>query len=192
MTVNAVMAALSTRGAVRQAGVFPETADTELREAPSTTRTSESQRGRIDGPQKGERLTSGEGSDEFPNELPADLQETLEKINPTGALDNCGRCVDALVRALNGEKSVAEEGSDFQVSHLEDKYGLFKDANALEIKRELLADGEGAHAIIKGEFKPRPNGTADGHVFNAVHWNDGKVYFVDPQLGKVVTLEDLL
>jgi len=155
------------------------------------SRSTEPQRGRIAGPQKGVRPRGGEAAGEFPEELPVDLQKLLEKANPTGSRENCGRCVDVFARTLNGDESFAEEGDDFQVRHLEDKYGPFRDANALEIKGELLADGEGAHAIIKGEFRPGPDGKVRGHVFNAVHWNDGKVYFVDPQNGKAVTLQDL-
>lgn len=162
-----------------------ETAEPE--QTPAGT-SQDPQHGRIAGPAKGMSRTSG-----LYSRLPASLQKLLEKINPTGdRAYNCGKCVDAFAQTLNGNESVAEEGNDIQVQHLEDNYGSFVDATLPEIEKELLAEGEGAHAIIKGEFKPSPNGQAEGHVFNAVHWNDGKVYFVDSQSGEAVTPEDLL
>jgi hypothetical protein len=176
-----VVGALSRTG--DDAGVSVRTGEAER--APGT-KTTETQRGRIAGPAKGLSDTSG-----LFRRLPADLEELLKRVNPTGSRTNCGRCVEAFVRALNGDDLAAEEGEDFQVEELEDKYGRFQDATIPEIEERLSADGEGAHAIIKGEFKPGPDGTADGHVFNAVRWNDGKVYFVDPQSGEAVTPEDL-
>lgn len=173
-----VVRALSKTG--DDAGVPTGTAEAER---PPKTDSTRVQRGRIAG-SKDAKSTSGRPS----GTLPSGLQRVLKKINPTADRYNCGRCADALAQTLNGNESIAEEGWDIQAEHLEDKYGRFVDATIPEIEKELLADGEGSHAIVKGEYQPGPDGKAEGHVFNAVHWNDGKVYFVDPQSGTAADL----
>lgn len=119
-----------------------------------------------------------------------DVSEWLSDINPNyDAFDpespycnNCGSCAYAVHQRLEGNPDIcATENNIGYNSEMEALTGMEQvSMSPSEIEQRLLAEGDGAHAIIGID---RAQGA--GHWFNAACLN-GKVVAIDGQSGEVM------
>lgn len=108
------------------------------------------------------------------SELPAELQQAVEGINPTGSGTNCVNCALALDNTLAGNPTSALPSRVTNVN-----ISNFTQSTVQEIEQNLLNAGPGAKGIAMGT-----NGGV-GHAFNVVNYN-GTIYFMDGQAGSAI------
>lgn len=134
--------------------------------------------------------------DYFPEDTGGDTQdmskvsEWLGEINPnfdpfdteSPYCNNCGSCAYAVYQRLEGDSDIcATEQNIGYNSEMEALTGMEQvSMSPEEIQSRLLAEGDGAHAIIGIDRAEGP-----GHWFNAA-CVDGKVVAIDGQSGEIM------
>ncbi len=123
------------------------------------------------------------------SDLSEEIRDWLPEINPnfdpydyeSPYCNNCGSCSYAVWRRLEGDTSICATAENIPYNdQMEALTGMEQvPMSPEEIEQRLLAQGEGAHAIIGVDRAEGP-----GHWFNAVCMN-GKVYAVDGQSGQI-------
>lgn len=119
----------------------------------------------------------------------SDLPQWLGDINPnydpydytSPYCNNCGSCAYAVYRRLQGDPDICATATNIPYnSEMEALTGMTQvSMSPSEIERRLLAQGDGAHAIIGIDRAEGP-----GHWFNAA-CIDGRVVAIDGQTGEI-------
>ena len=118
-----------------------------------------------------------------------DINEWIHDINPnfdpfdveSDYSNNCGSCAYAVYQRLEGDSDACATATNIGYnSEMEALTGLEQvSMSPEEIQERLLAEGDGAHAIIGIDREVGP-----GHWFNAA-CIDGKVVAIDGQTGEI-------
>ncbi len=126
---------------------------------------------------------------------PARLKELLKDVNPTKCRDNCGNSSITFDRraATGAMSSAVPSGVQRRIVIAEYAESIGRSGMAVpgtpeSIRRSLAMLPNETRAIITGKFTSGPQ-KGLGHAFNATKI-DGSVYFVDPQVGRVMTPKD--
>lgn len=119
----------------------------------------------------------------------SDINEWIGDINPnfdpfdvnSDYSNNCGSCAYAVYQRLEGNPDACASADNIGYNReMEALTGLEQiSMSPEEIQERLLAEGEGAHAIIGIDRETGP-----GHWFNAA-CIDGKVVAIDGQTGEI-------
>ena len=127
----------------------------------------------------------------FPEDVQdmSDVKEWLGDINPnydefnldSPYCNNCGSCAYAVYRRLEGDTDITASAENIPYNEeMEALTGMEQvSMSPEEIEKTLLAQGDGAHAIIGIDRAEGP-----GHWFNAA-CIDGKVVAIDGQTGEI-------
>ena len=130
-------------------------------------------------------------AEDLPTEIDSveNISKWIEDINPnfdefdidSPYSNNCGSCAYAVYQRLEGNTDIVADAQNVPYNEdMESLTGMDQvSMSPWDIEKTLLAEGEGAHAIIGIDRAEGP-----GHWFNAVNI-DGVVKAVDGQTGEI-------